>query len=71
MFVAFRFRYVNQLNTGSNIYATIVQSTENFLTYTSKGRKFFLLRFCFAIAQQTTRPRDNKYASGCRRCFAD
>ena len=46
MFVAFRFRYVNQLNTGSNIYATTVQSTENFLTYTSKWRKFF----CFASA---------------------
>ena len=49
MFVAFRFRYVNQLNTDSNIYATTVQSTENFLTYTSKWRKFL----CFATASQT------------------
>ena len=46
MFVAFCFRYVNQLNTDSNIYATTVQSTENFLTYTSKGQKFF----CFTWA---------------------
>ena len=41
MFVAFRFRYVNQLNTAGNIYTTIVQSTEKILTYTSKWRKVF------------------------------
>ena len=64
MFVAFRFRYVNQLNTDSNIYATTVQSTENFLTYTSKGQKFFLLHLGFAIASQTTSPQDNKTTSG-------
>ena len=73
MFVAFRFRYVNQLNTDSNIYATTVQSTENFLTYTSKGQKFFLLHLGFAIASQTTSPQDNKTTSGCRptRCLVD